>query len=130
MVLAFQGLFRSQSTLARQLRIKSSFGISARAIERLASREVAITYREGTLEQLQAWLTSGVPVIVFVQVEELAYWRRESFQHAVVVVQLEESTIWLLDPDWDSTPIAVPLDEFILAWDRMDYLYAAVVVHS
>jgi hypothetical protein len=114
MVLAFQGLFRSQSTLARQL----------------ASREVAITYREGTLEQLQAWLTSGVPVIVFVQVEELAYWRRESFQHAVVVVQLEESTIWLLDPDWDSTPIAVPLDEFILAWDRMDYLYAAVVVHS
>ena len=38
--------------------------------------------------------------------------------------------VWLLDPDVDAAPIAVPVDEFMLAWSGMDYLYAVVSVFA
>jgi predicted double-glycine peptidase len=128
MVLAFQGIDRSQKALARQLLIKPSIGAPARYIQKLASKAITVTVEEGSLEQLQTWLSSGIPVIAFVQVGELSYWEGESFQHAVVVIELEESIVWLLDPDITANAIAVPTDEFLLAWEVMDYLYAAVSV--
>jgi ABC-type bacteriocin/lantibiotic exporter with double-glycine peptidase domain len=130
MVLAFHGISRSQDDLAKQLSIKPSLGAPARNIQQLASNEIAVTYEEGSLEHLRAWLMSGLPVIAFVQAGELLHWRGEFFQHAVVVIGLEESTVWLLDPDMDATPIATPVDEFMLAWGEMDYLYAAMITNG
>jgi ABC-type bacteriocin/lantibiotic exporter with double-glycine peptidase domain len=127
MVLAFQGIFRPQDKLSRQLGIKPSLGAPARNIRKIASDEVVVTFEEGSLDRLQRWLDSSIPLIAFVQGEELPYWEGEYFQHAVVIVEIEESTVWLLDPDTDANPIAVPVDDFQLAWLGMDYLYAAVM---
>jgi ABC-type bacteriocin/lantibiotic exporter with double-glycine peptidase domain len=128
MVLAFQDISRSQAVLAKQLKMKPSLGIPTRNIQRLISDKVNVVYEEGTVARLQRWLDDGLPVIAFVQAGEFSHWRGEFFQHAVVVIAIEEATVWLLDPDKDATPIVVPTDEFMLAWSGMDYLYAAVSV--
>jgi hypothetical protein len=44
--------------------------------------------------------------------------------------KLGHHMVWLLDPDVDAAPIAVPVDEFMLAWSGMDYLYAVVSVFA
>lgn len=129
MVLAYQGMARSQSTIARQLKTEATLGTPARNVQRLSSNKITVVHEAGSLEQIQRWLESNIPVITSVQAEELSYWEGESFQHAVVIVGLQEATIWLLDPELDATPVAVPIDEFMLAWDGMDYLYAAIVVN-
>lgn len=58
MVFAFQDVFLSQDVLAKQLNVKPALGAPTRYIQRLASDKVAVTYEEGSLERLQAWLTS------------------------------------------------------------------------
>jgi hypothetical protein len=129
MALAFQGVSRSQDQLAKQLHTRPLLGTPARNVQRLASHSIDVTHAESTFEQLQEWLASGIPIIAFIEAGELPYWRGKFFKHAVVIIGLEAQLIWLLDPDVDSTPIAVHADEFMLAWGGMDYLYAAVVVH-
>ncbi len=126
MVLAHQQIIRSQADLATQLGVRASLGTPTRSVLGLASDQLRVVYGEGTEATLQKWLALSWPVIAFVQAGELSYWQGESFQHAVVVVGLEGNTVWLLDPDIDETVIAVDLDEFMLAWLGMDYLYAVI----
>jgi ABC-type bacteriocin/lantibiotic exporter with double-glycine peptidase domain len=128
MVLAFQGVSRSQDNLANQLQIKPSLGIPTRNIQLLASRDISVVYGEGVITDLQKWLVAGKPVITFVQAGEFSHWQGEYFQHAVVVIGITDQIVWLLDPDKDETPIAVSEDEFMLAWLGMDYLYAVISV--
>lgn len=127
MVLAYQGISHSQDELARESNLKPGLGTPTRNIQRLASPEIKVVYEEGTLEQVQTWLGMGIPVIAFVQAGELSYWQDESFQHAVVIIGLEKDMAWLLDPDTNGNPIAIPTNELMLAWSGMDYLYAVLL---
>jgi len=126
MVLAYFDIIRSQEQLARQLQVRPALGAPAPNIRRLASQQLDVDYGEGTLEQIADWLARSIPVIVFVQAGELPRWREERFQHAVVIVGLTEDSIWLLDPEGDPQPEAVPVEAFLLAWSGMDYLHAVV----
>ena len=126
MVLAYQQIDRSQADLATELKVRASLGTPTRSVLDLASEQLRVVYGEGIEATLQKWLALSLPVIVFVQAGELSYWQGELFQHAVVVVGLVGNTVWLLDPDMDETAIAVDLDEFMLAWLGMDYLYAVI----
>ncbi len=127
MVLAYQDISYSQDELAKVLNLKPGLGTPTRNIQRLASPEIKAVYEEGTLEQVQTWLGMGIPVIAFVQAGELSHWRDEFFQHAVVIVGLEKDMVWLLDPDTNGNPIAIPTNELMLAWSGMDYLYAVLL---
>lgn len=127
MVLAYQGISHSQDELARESNLKPGLGTPTRNIQRLASPEIKVVYEEGTLEQVQTWLGMGIPVIAFVQAGELSHWQDESFQHAVVIIGLEKDMAWLLDPDTNGNPIAIPTNELMLAWSGMDYLYAVLL---
>jgi hypothetical protein len=128
MVLAYQNVSRSQDKLAKQLKVQSALGTPTRNIQHLATKEINVIYEEGTLVHLERWLASGLPVIAFVQAGELSHWQGEVFQHAVAIIELDESTVWILDPDMDYHAIAIPVDEFMLAWLGMDYLYAVIAV--
>ncbi len=130
MVLDFQGISKSQNTLAKQLKVKSHLGAPARNVRQLATNKLSVVFEEGSLERLQTSLASGLPVITFVQAGEFSYWQGEVFQHAVVITGLEESAVWLLDPDKDAVPVSVPLDEFMLAWSEMDYLCAIISLRN
>jgi ABC-type bacteriocin/lantibiotic exporter with double-glycine peptidase domain len=127
MVLAYQNQSHSQDDLAQRLNLRISLGAPTSAVKRLASDELRVIYGEGSLPFLQNWLNNGVPIIVFVQAGELSYWAGEAFQHAVVVIGVDEDSVWLLDPDQTERPIGVTADEFLLAWSEMDYLCAVLI---
>jgi ABC-type bacteriocin/lantibiotic exporter with double-glycine peptidase domain len=124
MALDYLGLAHSQEYLADLLEVVRFVGAPARNIRLLASLEVAVVFEKGTVDSLSDWHSQGAPVIAFVQAGELPYWRGEQFQHAVVVTNIDGEYLWLLDPDYGPTQVAVPIEEFMLAWDELDNLYA------
>jgi len=126
MVLHYWGIEANQERLARQLGIEPGVGALASHVKRLASRVVTVTYEIGEWGDLESWLAIKVPVIAMVQAGELAYWRKEFFQHAIVLIGYDLSHVWLLDPAAKSLPITVSIDEFMLAWGEMDYRYAVL----
>ena len=129
MVLAYQNIVNTQTYLAQIIRVRPSLGTATRHIQRLSSKNITVIYEAGTISDLHNWVIRSVPVIVFVQVGELSYSLGEFFQHAVVVVGFTEEFLWLLDPEMTKDPIQVAVDEFMLAWGEMDYLYAVIKVH-
>ncbi len=126
MALGYLQIERSQTSLADQLKVEPYLGAPARNIRLLASPEVAVVVEEGTLEQLRHWLDRGVPPIAFVEAGELPHWQGERFQHAVVLVSINDTTVAFLDPDFAPQPAHVSVDEFLLAWGELNYLYAAL----
>ena len=51
----------------------------------------------------------------------LDYWTEDVY-HAVVVVGMDASLVYLNDPWFDVAPQAVPRDTFLAAWVVMDCL--------
>ena len=126
MVFAYLGISRTQDTIAKTLRLDPPFGTRHSNIKKLASAKIKVTYEAGDLAVLHLWLDQGVPVIVFVQAGDLPHWSGQNFQHAIVVVGIEEQTVYLMDPALDSGPTAVDEGAFMLAWSWMDYMYATL----
>jgi hypothetical protein len=126
MVLTFQGISESEDIIAGRLKVKPGLGVPTRNIRLLASEKIEVIYNEGTLTDLQSQLDAKIPVIGFVQMGELSYWRGESFQHAVVIIGIEGDFILVLDPAYTADIVKVTVHEFLLAWLEMDYLYTVV----
>jgi ABC-type bacteriocin/lantibiotic exporter with double-glycine peptidase domain len=126
MVLDYLGFPRSQETLAHQLGLRPPLGVPAPNIKNLNSSDLAVIYESGTLDIVQKWLGEKKPVIVFVQAGELPYWFGHRFQHAVLVVGLDEQQVYLLDPAVEDEATAVSRGDFMLAWDEMDNALAII----
>jgi ABC-type bacteriocin/lantibiotic exporter with double-glycine peptidase domain len=67
-------------------------------------------------------LQNGVPPICIVNTDAFSHWN-ESAQHAVVVTDLNASTVVLNDPALAHHSVRVGLEEFMLAWSDMDLQY-------
>lgn len=104
MALNYLGFSRSQEVLAKKMNTTINVGAPRSNIKNLASRRITVIYKEGTLADIRSWLDQKLPVIVFVQTKELPVWRGQDFKHAVVVVGLDDQTIYLMDPALDSGP--------------------------
>lgn len=127
MALRYLGIDRSQADLARQMASIPHVDAVSRNILNLQSSTLQVLYAEGTLELLRRWLDQGVPVIAFVQTDELPYWGGVEARHAVVVVGLDDKNVYLLDLARDPDVIPVSLGDFALAWeDWMDRRYAVI----
>lgn len=126
MVLHYLGIPLEQAKVAGQLDVELGVGAPASRIRQLATDIVSVTYDLGDWETIQALLAQKIPAIVMIQAGELAHWRGESFQHAIVLIGCDETKVWLLDPATSSDSIITSIDEFMLAWSEMDYRYAAV----
>ena len=127
MVFAHLGISCSQPELARTLGVIKNLGVPASQVIRLRSRQVDVIYQtEGSLADIDKWLQQGVPVIACVQTSELSYWHRQVAQHVVLIVGMDQTTIYLLDPAYTDTVIAVAINEFFLAWDEMMLAYAVI----
>ena len=59
------------------------------------------------------------------QTGQLPYWT-EDVPHAVVVIGMSGSEVYLNDPAVVQAPLAVPLGDFDLAWLERDELYAVI----
>lgn len=103
MVLAFHGLHRAQAELTNVLGVDPEFGTPASRLKRLESAELEVIYTDGELSVVSHWLDAGLPVILFAQTMELAYWQGWRTQHAVVVTAIDDSTVTVLDPAFPAT---------------------------
>lgn len=119
MVLGYLGKTAPYGKLLSLLKI-GPIGAPRRNILNLARlRGVSVVYREATLSILTQYLQAGVPVIVFVDTGELAYWSSTT-NHAVVVVGSEGDDILVHDPAVEDAPVRIPVGEFDLAWLNAD----------
>ena len=127
MALAHLGISRSQQELGRVMGMIAGFGVPASHILHLRSPQVQVEYHtEGSLEHLRLWLMRQVPVIACVQTSELAYWQGHIAQHAILLVGIDEQHVYLLDPAQNPAVISVSIDEFLLAWDEMEFAYSVI----
>jgi ABC-type bacteriocin/lantibiotic exporter with double-glycine peptidase domain len=81
-------------------------------LERLRAIGVTVIRDKGSIRILAAFLNSNLPIIVDVHTGELPYWwtrtdiseSEKATAHAVVVVGIEDQTIFIHDPDVDQAP--------------------------
>ena len=127
MILNYLGLDRSQTELARLMGTHPQAGTPYSRITRLRSNKINIAYQRASgLDDLAKWLERQLPVIAFVQMRELPHWQGHWSQHAVVVVGLDQIAVHVLDPAASAQVIAVPVNDFVLAWEEMDWAYAVI----
>lgn len=119
MVLAYWGIKSDQHSLGRQLQIIHGAGVPAPRLLWLAGDKLDVTYRSGTMTDLENALRQDVPPIIPLHTSQLPYWDK-GFAHAVVVTGIDAETIFVHDPAKAQPAIAVSQGDFLLAWDEMD----------
>jgi ABC-type bacteriocin/lantibiotic exporter with double-glycine peptidase domain len=126
MVLEYLNVPVSYDALISLLNITPDLGAPASNVTRLASAyNVQVRYQSGTLDTLKGYLGEGMPGIAFVNTLQLSYWEENAW-HAVVVVGIDDTKIYLNDPFFDKAPQAISHLEFYLAWDEMDNAFAVI----
>lgn len=100
-------------------------GTPSSRIQRLAQHGFEVVYRTGSVVDLEGWLAQQTPCILFLRTSELPYWQVDT-PHAVVLAGLEAESARLVDPDYEVAPVAVTVDELLLAWSHSDYTYAVL----
>jgi len=126
MVLSYHGVVVSYTRLTKLLGTIPGFGTpSFRLIDNGRSLGVNFEYGQGSLATLYSHLQKNRPSIAFVQTGQLPYWT-EDVPHAVVVIGMSGSEVYLNDPAVVQAPLAVPLGDFDLAWLERDELYAVI----
>jgi ABC-type bacteriocin/lantibiotic exporter with double-glycine peptidase domain len=118
----------------RQLLGTTEAGTPFPRMDRLRARGWFVERGRGDIETLWTHLTRGLPVIVAVRTDNLPHWlnrtdiadEEKATDHAVVVVGLDNDTVYVNDPDFDQAPLGIALNEFLLAWSDRDYAYAVI----
>ena len=80
-----------------------------------------------SFDDLTTWLQEGISPIVFVTTGPLRYWQTECL-HALVVVGIEEHTVFVHDPAFAHAPLTISRDEFLAAWGELAQLTALIKV--
>jgi ABC-type bacteriocin/lantibiotic exporter with double-glycine peptidase domain len=101
------------------------FGSIASRIHRLADWEYAVIYQSGSLAMLHDLIAAATPPIVFVWTGDLPYWTVNT-PHAIVILGLDDDTVWVNDPAFSAAPQTIPVGDFLLAWAEFDNRYAAI----
>ena len=126
MLLTYLGAPIPYSRLLKTLRVDTDVGAPFSNIARLEHQRLFVIVEQGTLETLYRLLSHGWPVIVPLYTGELPYWN-EATNHAVVVVGMNDQTVYVNDPAFVSGPIQVNREDFELAWIEHNHLYALLV---
>jgi hypothetical protein len=101
------------------------FGSVASRIHRLADWGYNVTYQSGSLARLRDLIAAATPPIAFVWTGDLPYWTVNT-PHAIVIVGLDDETVWVNDPAVPAAPQSIPLGDFLLAWAEFDNRYATI----
>lgn len=125
MVLAYLEEPALQEDISRQIGALP-WGTPASNIRRLTGWGFQVRYDTSSLRELRTFLSAGQPPIVFLRTADLPY-AEEDAPHAVVVVGIDDDTVYLLDPDYpDQAPVMVSIGDFALAWSHFDQACAVI----
>lgn len=124
MALKHIGVAISYDGLVDRLRIGPA-GAPFRNLQFLEPLGVSVLINRGGMEVLKTCLNDGFPVIAFVVTQELSYWS-DATGHAVVVMGIDETHVYLNDPAFADAPKRVEIGEFDLAWLGMNDHYALI----
>jgi ABC-type bacteriocin/lantibiotic exporter with double-glycine peptidase domain len=103
-----------------------SAGTPFSRIDWLKDWRLTVVRGEGNLAVLSDHLEIGLPVIVAVRTWAFPHWQKRDTEHAVVVVGIDQSHIYLNDPVVDEAPKKVAHYAFLAAWGDRDYEYAVI----
>ncbi|CAG0931791.1 hypothetical protein TFLX_02279 [Thermoflexales bacterium] len=92
----------------------SWIGTPSSRIQRLTERGFDVVYRTGSVSELEGWLAQRTPCILFVRTSDLPYWKIDT-PHAVILAGVEAESAQIIDPDFDTAPVTVSVDELLLA---------------
>jgi uncharacterized protein YvpB len=67
------------------------------------------------LSQLRDALTAGLPPLVFLDTGSLDYWQTNC-AHMAVVVGIDDTSVYLNDPFFDTAPQQTSRTSFLQAW--------------
>ena len=119
----------AEAEVRRIIKTKSYSGTHPVNLLRLSELGFHAWPIEGTVDDLQQRVSSGMPVIVFLWTGALQYWaEREGvdYLHAVVVVGWIEMAVWVHDPVLPEGPIEISWAEFKDAWRYSRHMMAAI----
>lgn len=125
MVLGFLGQPADYENLIRLLRIDPTVGTPYSNVRLLGALHIEVTLKQGTRADLDTSLAQQQLPIVFLSTGELPYWAEDTF-HAVVVVGLDDTSIYLNDPAFETAPQIVDYGDFELAWLNRDAHYVVL----
>src|SRR5262249_4750556 len=111
MVLAHHGQSVPEANLRQLLNSKPS-GTPARNLLAVVSLGMDIQLGASNLAQVRAAVAAGHPPIVFLDTGALEYWHIDC-AHTAVVVGIDDTTVYLNDPFFDSAPQQTSLASFL-----------------
>lgn len=103
------------------------FGTPAENVLRLEQLGIKVTLTELSLAEISEHLQNQRPVMAFVNTADLPYWNTRT-DHVVVVVGMDEHTVYLNDPYFVEAPQPVSRAAFELSLLRFDYRCAILAV--
>lgn len=125
MALQYLGLLKSQPELNRLFGTTPA-GTPRSRLDRLSRFGMSVETLLGNAMSLSQMIDADLPVIAFVRTGQLtSYWRTDA-QHALLVVGYDEESLFVNDPAFQSAPIQILWDEFVLAWLEMDYVMSVI----
>lgn len=125
MALNYVDVRPSYRRLLRTLGTKRDAGTPFSNIRNLNKFGVTVIYDVGTFAMLHQHIENDSLCIVSVDTGELPHWNYAT-PHAVVVVGVDNSFVYIHDPDLPSGPTIVSIGDFDLAWLEGDELFAAI----
>jgi ABC-type bacteriocin/lantibiotic exporter with double-glycine peptidase domain len=127
MVCAHLGTEVSEAELRRLMKTKPSGTSPANAVY-LSELGFDVRFFSGSLSELRELAERGVPVIVLIWTESIAYWS-DACMHAITVVGFEADALLIHDPAVANSPIRVSVDQFETAWAYSRQLSIQIELH-
>lgn len=124
MVITYLGKTVDYEHLMHILGIKH-YGAPSSNVTRLREMGLRVRYSQGSIADIERHLAEDKPCIVFLRTRELSYWNEDT-GHAVVVVGIDDSHVYVNDPAREQHPQRITQAEFLLAWMEFDYDYAVI----
>jgi ABC-type bacteriocin/lantibiotic exporter with double-glycine peptidase domain len=109
----------------RQLLDSKQSGTPARNLTAVACLGFDVQLGASNLTRLGDALEVGLPPIVFLDTGPLEYWQVDC-AHVAVVVGINDTSVYLNDPFFDSAPQQASLAGFLKAWAANGHLAAVL----
>lgn len=124
MVLAAIGHEYTEEELAKVMG-SYSYGTPASRITRLQQLGFQVTYGSVSFNDLRYYLANSYFPIVFVAAEFLP-WAEFSGFHALVLVDITETEVFVMDPSLADGPTSMSVDAFLLTWEEFDNRFGLI----